>query len=79
MLHPVPGLGLALGTADPPGLAIPGQGSDVWCDTGQRVPAQAALICSPVVPPSQEHSLIQNTPRICSRKMQHLLQKLLPE
>lgn len=59
MLHPVLGLGLALGTADALGMAIPAQGTDLWCDTGQRYQPQAALIRSPVVPPSQEHSLIQ--------------------
>lgn len=63
MLQPVPGLGLALGTADPPGLAIPGQGSDLWCDTGQRVPSpgcshlQPCGSSQPEALPDPKHSL----------------------
>lgn len=55
------------------------QGREVICGVtqGRGYQAQAALICSPVVPPSQEPSLIQNTPGIFSKKMQQLLQKLL--
>lgn len=57
MLHPVPGLGLALGTAAPLGMAVPGQGS--VCDTGQGHQAQALQPCGSSQPgalPDPKHS-----------------------